>query len=437
MKHLLALILAVATANAAELSWPPSAADAKPAAASLLLQPTDTLRAGIAIAKTPPRVTFHYYDCQTYKPEPGVWSAWGDGLAIGDKYYSAVGDHSSPGGNAFVYEYDPATRELRQLLDLRSILKQPAGIYTPGKIHSRLDLGNDGWLYFSTHRGSTKIAFKPEARYRGDWILRHHLASGKTEIVDHAPLPMQCLPASVTDPERLIFYAGTADGRNEAPPQFLAYDLRKRAVLFSHPAGPARAMIHAQSTGQLYFHDSKKGPKNLVRFDPAHPDRLTPTSATVGLRAATMELPNGKVYTADRDMLWEFDPQTETARELGPTAVASKDYLTSIDADRRTGRYLYYIPGSHGGAENDGSPLVQYDLRTNTRKAICFLHPYLHRRYGYTAMGSYALAVSPDGSRVYATWNGNRAGPDAKRKRLRFDTCAMTMIEIPAAERRP
>ena len=423
-------------ASRADLSWPPTTFD-KPASRDLLLQPTETLRKDIAIAKTPPKVSFHYYNCQTYEPGPGVWSVWGDGLAVSNKYYSAVGDHSSPGGNAFVYEYDSTTQKLRKLLDLRSILKQPAGQYTPGKIHSRLDLGQDGWLYFSTHRGSTKIAFKPEAKYRGDWILRHHLASGKTEVVAHAPLPMQCLPASVTDPERLIFYAGTADGLNEAPPKFLAYDLQNRRVLFSHDAGPARAMIYSRSTGRLYFHDSKKGPKNLVRFDPRTPTKLTPTQAKVGLRAATMELPNSKIYTVDRDQLWEFDPRTETARELGPTAVGSKDYITSLDADMKTGRYLYYIPGSHGGAENDGSPLVQYDLKNNTRKVICFLHPYLHQRHGYTAMGSYAAAVSPDGSRVFATWNGNRAGPDPKRKRLRFDTCALTVVEIPLSERRP
>ena len=31
---------------------------------------------------------------------------------------------------------------------------------------------------------------------------------GKTEIVAHAPLPKQCMPTSVLDPERMIFYAG-------------------------------------------------------------------------------------------------------------------------------------------------------------------------------------------------------------------------------------
>ncbi|MGB0579484.1 MAG: PQQ-dependent sugar dehydrogenase, partial [Limisphaerales bacterium] len=89
-------------ASAAKLSWPPTKFD-RPASLDLLLQPTETLREDVAIASAPPKVSFHYYNCQTYEPDPGVWSVWGDGLVVSNKYYSAVGDHSSPGGNAFVY----------------------------------------------------------------------------------------------------------------------------------------------------------------------------------------------------------------------------------------------------------------------------------------------------------------------------------------------
>ncbi len=133
------------------LNWPPvleHGAVVDSGTSPLLLQPGETLLEGIEVAKTAPQVDFVYYDCQTYEPEPGVWSNWGDGLAVGEKYYSAVGDHSSPGGNAFVYEYDAVTKTNRLLLDLRSILKVADGEYTPGKIHSRLDLSQDGWRYY-------------------------------------------------------------------------------------------------------------------------------------------------------------------------------------------------------------------------------------------------------------------------------------------------
>jgi hypothetical protein len=425
------------------LNWPPALAEdatVDSGSSPSLLNPGETLREGIAIAEKAPAVDFLYYDCQTYEPNPGVWSNWGDGLAVGDKYYSAIGDHSSPGGNAFVYEYDSTTKTNRLLLDLRSILKVPDGEYTPGKIHSRLDLGKDGWLYFSTHRGSTKIAFHETANYQGDWILRFHIESGKTEVVAHSPLPKQCLPASVLDPERLIFYAGTADGLNEKEPTFLAYDATKREVLFSHPKGFARSAIFARSTGRLYFHDSKNGAAAVMCFDPESPNQVRPTGASVGLRAATIETSDHQVYTVDRDQLWVFDTASETARELGPAAVASQDYTASIDIDPKTERYLYYVPGAHGGAQKDNSPLIQYDVKTKKRKVIAFLHPYLLERTGYIPMGTYSTAVSPEGDRVYITWNGNRGGEDTsnpKRPKLKFNTCALTVVHIPESERMP
>ncbi|MFP6659515.1 MAG: hypothetical protein VB853_15130 [Pirellulales bacterium] len=62
---------------------------------------------------------------------------------------------------------------------------------------------------------------------------------------------------------------------------------------------------------------------------------------------------------------------------MDSTAVASKTYTTSIDLDPATERYLYYVPGAHGGAYSDGSPLVQYDLKTKLRKVNCIPAPDL------------------------------------------------------------
>ena len=56
-------------------------------------------------------------------------------------------------------------------------------------------------------------------------------------------------------------------------------------------------------------------------------------------------------------------------------------------------------------------------------------------KYGYVPLGTFGSAVSEDGSKLYVTWNGNRGR--AVRGRLRFDTCALTVIHIPESERRP
>lgn len=81
-----------------------------------------------------------------------------------------------------------------------------------------------------------------------------------------------------------------------------------------------------------------------------------------------------------------------------------------------------------------GSPVVQFDLRTRTKKIIAFLHPFYSTRYGYVPLGTYSSAISPDGDRLFITWNGNRGGED-RRGRYAFDTCALTVVHIPRAER--
>ncbi|MEZ6058262.1 MAG: hypothetical protein R3C01_16305 [Planctomycetaceae bacterium] len=431
------LVLAIEALAFAEPVYPPTLPDGQtkvtiPAAS--LLQAPEGLKPGTRIAVAAPEVTFQYYPGQSYPGNP--WSVWGDGLAVEGAYYSSIGDHLAPRGNAYVYRYDDRDGSLTRVVNVQDIIQMPEGHYTPGKIHSRLDLGKDGWLYFSTHRGSTR-ATTDSNHYLGDWILRHHIKSGRSEVVVHAPLDKQCLPTSVLDPERLIFYSGTADGDyREKRVQFLAYDIQAGKVLYHDGKGPYRAAIFAPSTGRVFF--QQDGGNNaalpLVRFDPTQPGPPQPVQAEVGLRACTTETKSGKVYTVDGDRLWEFDTRTETSKELGEVTVGKESYIASIDIDPKTERYLYYVAGAHGGSYRDGSPLVQYDLKTRERKVICFLHPSVFAATGYTCMGTYGMAVSPDGGTVYITWNGNQGG-EVKGK-LSFNTAGLTVIKIPESERR-
>lgn len=427
-------------AKKAETPWvTPKLPDDKPVVSDVsdafLKAPPGVLREGVTIAKTPPRVDFLFYPCQTYKGK--IWSNWGDGLAANGKYYSSIGDHDAPDGNAFVYEYDPESMVLRLIANLRDILQIMMGWYTPGKIHSRLDMGKDGKLYFSTHRGSTTIT-TDKYGYKGDWIIRVDPKTTKAEVVAQGPVPKHCLPCSVLDPDRLIFYGGTAPGsKDDGGVHFLAYDVPNKKVLCDVPDGPARYMIFARSTGKIYYTPGKENAiGEVVCFDPAKGGAPYPIKANIGLRSATQETPDGMVYTVSKSMkkgggatLFAFNTKTETAEEIGEAAVASNEYITSIDADP-TGRYLYYIPGAHGGAQRDGTPVVQFDVKTRTRKVIAFLHPYFKDKYGATLAGTFSTAVDPRGDKLYVTWNIDRAETRA------WDCCGMTVIHIPESERR-
>lgn len=420
--------------TAEELSFPPQLPDGASYVIDRsreFLKATAPLRDGVAIAKTIPEVEFHYYPEQTYPGEP--WSVWGDSLVANGKYYSSIGDHKKPQGNAFVYEYDPATKKLRTLLGLRDILKKPEGHYLPGKIHTRLDMGSDGWLYFGTHRGGTRVT-TDQYHYEGDWILRHHVASGKNEIVAHGPVPKHCIPTSVLDPDRLIFYGGTAAGNRTDPVQFFAYDIRQKKVLHQVPNGPYRYLIFARSTGRVYYVNEDEGP--LMRYDPASGKPPQQIPGKIGLRAATQETEDGFVYTVSTRgdaTVWRFNTRTEEIAQIGTAAVGNESYVASLDVDP-TGRYLYYVCGAHGGSYRDGTPVVQMDVTDGSKKVIAFLHPFYHKKYGFVPIGTYGSAINESGDTLYITWNGNRGGPDG-RGRFPFNTCAMTAIRIPQAER--
>ena len=101
------------------------------------------------------------------EPEEELYGATANG-----KMY-VVGGFASNGkpATAMVYEYDPAKKTFRQLVDLKKLLNRPDGHYSPAKIHTALTVGKDGYIYFGTHRGSTTVT-TDKYHYEGDWLVR-------------------------------------------------------------------------------------------------------------------------------------------------------------------------------------------------------------------------------------------------------------------------
>jgi hypothetical protein len=396
---------------------------------------TAQLRAGVVIAKEAPTIDFAFFFGQDHKGNP--WSNWGDGSAIGDKYYTAIGDHLSPRGTAQVYEYDRITKKLRLLFDAKKFLENTPGIlpegmnYTPGKIHSRIDIGGDGMVYYSTHRGSARTTTDAFG-YQGDWIFRVDPKTEQAEIVAAHPVSKHCIPASVLDPQRMIFYGGTAAGADAVDKgvQFFAYDVKNNKLLLKAADGFDRYAIFSSSTGRIYWGVQKPDRQSTQpatdgrMYDPAT-NTITPANVP-HVRSATRETPGGWVYgtSGTSSALWAFNVRTGERKELGPAAVAKAEYITSMDADA-AGRYLYYAPGAHGGNAADGTPVIQYDTKTNTRKVLCFLADYYGAKYGYIPDGTFSSALSPDGATLYVTWNEKG-----------WNHCAMMAIHIPESERR-
>ncbi len=393
-----------------------------------------TLKDGVTVAKIAPTIDFAYFPGQTYAGRP--WSCWGESTFANGKYYASFGDHLAPAGSAYVHEYDPAKKTFRQLVDLKKLLAMPEGHYSPAKIHTMLTVGKDGYVYFGTHRGSTTVT-TDKYHYEGDWLVRVHPDTAKAEVVVRAPVAKHCIPTGFLDPERLIFYGGTAPGvgKDDANGvRFFAYDVKNKKLLCDVADGPARAMIFAKSTGRVYYVPASGA--GLMRYDPAKGgDPVKIETGEIGIRAASDETKDGIVYAVStgqggRDpVLYAFDTKTEKVTALGSPLVGGVGYITALKIDP-TGRYLYYIPGAHGGADKDGTAVVQYDTKNKTRKVIAFLHPFYKEKYGTAVVGTYSYALSPKGDELYVTWNANRSVAKA------WDTCAMTVIRIPESERK-
>lgn len=419
-----------------ELPFPPKLPDGRTVVTFTgedFLKAPAGLREGVSVAKAAPTVDFAFLPGQDYAAK--IWSVWGDSVAAGGKYYTSFGDHNAPAGDAFVYEYDPAAKTFRRIGEIAKTLSMPEGHYVPGKIHSRLDVGEDGKIYFSTHRGSTTVT-SDKYHYKGDWIMRADPATGKTEVLTCGPVPKHCIPNGLLDGKRMIFYGGTAPGTGgeEEGVMFFAWDVKAGKLLYSGPDGPPRYMALAKSTGRIYYTPDKSGFGPLVRFDPASPAAPVKLDATIGMRAATEESPDGKIIAVSAGrkgvdpVLYSLDTRTEKVEELGPAPVGTAGYIASLDSDP-TGRYVYYIPGAHGGAEVDGSPLIQFDVKNRTRKVVAFLHPAIKEKVGVTLRGTYSTAVDPAGDKVYVTWNA------ARRYGKAWDCVALTVIHIPESER--
>ena len=122
-----------------------------------------------------PIVHFAPFPLPPYEGNP--WSTWGGALiASNGRFYAAIGDHRTTDGNSYLFEFDPATKELQAVGDVLSAVPHVPGEYGHGKIHSQINESRDGHLYMATYRGSPRnIAFTPT--FRGGVILRYPVGS--------------------------------------------------------------------------------------------------------------------------------------------------------------------------------------------------------------------------------------------------------------------
>lgn len=399
----------------------------------LLLKQPDALKADIAVANTPPALDFAIYPAQWAGGK--LWSSWGDSLFGTDgNYYASTGDHDGPFGHAYVYVIDPAAKETRLIVDYNAVVGIPKGSYSPGKIHAPICEGGDGWIYFAGYRGSEATA-SAKYGYIGDWLLRYELKTGNVENLG-VMVPHMSIATMRSDPQRGLLYGLCVPGATIAGAKnaFFVYSVKSRSLVFlGGPPSPVCRAIMLARNGHAYY---DAGGGAIYHYTPED-NTLQRTRAVLpdgsSLRAASEQGPNGMIYGFTMGgKIFSFDPATEQVTTLCPIFPAGPTYTTTCRLSPG-GRYLYYMPGAHGGQRVNGAPVVQLDLKTNQRKVLCFLFDYLREAAQYETGGAFGMALNADGSQLHLNLNGN--APGAGPKALNFGLAAQVIIAIPESER--
>ena len=182
------------------------------------------------------------------------------------------------------------------------------------------------------------------------------------------------------------------------------------------------------------------GKEQIWRYDGAKQSIGPSQSAftgSPGMRSASRPAKDGSIYgtTHGNGQLFRYRPADDKLEMLG-TAWLTGAYVTVIELSPDQ-RFLYYLPGAHGGAFRDGTPVVQYEIATGKRKVLAFLTESFDKEHDYVPGGTYGMKISADGGTLYVNFNGH-AGDRTRPRHMRangFGLCGFAAIHIPESER--
>ena len=395
------------------------------------------------MAKEPPSVDLAFHE--NLGPNAihrRLWSSWGDICVASDgRVYCAIGDHGNDAaGDArcFLYRWDPKEKRLTQVVDMNKVVPPQPGQPAWAKVHARIDEGPDSKIYFSCTLTAGQRAGDPKYAFNdtlpGGQLYRFDPATGNTEVFANLP-PRRCTATSILDRARNVWWCNleVQDGDS-----LWGIDLATKRQIYRGVEGSvgfnrAFALLH---DGQILFN----GPSILARLDPVtgtiHPTK-THAEGSPGMRSVTRESRDGHVYGAlqTTHQLYDYAVARDELRLLGPTWLEG-EYTADCELSPDE-RFLYYLPGSHGGAWKNGTPVIQYNLATGRRKVLAFLEAAVEHSLDYVPAGTYGMKISADGSTLYVNFNGHAADRirPATMKPIGFGLTAFAAIHIPESER--
>jgi hypothetical protein len=381
----------------------------------------------------PDLVPEHFSSSNQYM---ACWANWAYVSRSDDnRFFMAASDHLAVGCDISIYVYEPGAKALRKRIDVDELLGWKKDQYTDGKLHGYMGVVSNEILWGATHYGVEPDAKWYAAGYKGAWLFSYNLKTDEGRNWGN-PLPGNSLSCFTVDTRR-----GRLIGTGEMG-GFLHWDCNAKEVKYAAkpPNGwiwGARSMLLDPDTGVLWGQELSEPPARFISFNPAdnrferYETRIPMPAGAAGvlLRGHT-EKParDGFFYWATQaGQLFKFKPQE------GKEPIVQAAVVTSWGEGRDTlqmalspkGRYVYYY------SKGDSTPVVQYDVTTGRRKALCWLQDYYFEKYGYYMGEIYGLNISTDGSFLVACMNGTFAN----NRSSAFGHPACLVIEIPAEER--
>ena len=330
--------LLVSTAAAAETGWPPALPKAIAGTATLrsrqfLAIPANVQEArskegaaDFVMAKSLSTLELAYHgNLGESAATRRLWSCWGDiCLASDGRVYVGIGDHGDDaGGDArcFIYQWDPATKVLKQVVDVNSLLPDTKPHSRWSKMHAKIDEGPDGMIYFSATLNDGNRAGKENFHWSdqtpGGQLYRYDPKTGNAEIFASLPAK-RCTATSLLDRERNLWWCNLEAGEGGA---LFALDLSTRKPVFQAADGSMgfNRNFALAKDGAIYFN----GADALWKYDPKA-NNITRLKSTwgdsPGMRCSTAETSKGEIYgiTHKSTQLFRYRPAQRRVDPAGP-----------------------------------------------------------------------------------------------------------------------
>lgn len=413
------------------------------------------------VAKTPPTVDFAIV--QGFEPwylpsfdyrKGGIYGGWGDVSRGPDGcFYFSIGDHGSYGGTAYMVKYDPTSKKQSIAFDLKKVIGWKPTDYADGKLHGDPEIGPGGEMWLLSYFGPQPTPEEMNTVYRGSYILRYNVFSGKAEHFG-IPLEGESWPYHIYDPDRgLLFGVGSIKG------YVVAYDTKEKRVIYGGSPSDGitwyeRCVMLDRDTGKIYTTDSRivqnggaladryQGDQHFVSYERRN-NTFTRMKAVVPPNPVTGKASACRAHTKEKDAegafwcmdvsgaIFKFYPERDRTEFVTMNWGKAGKYTSQMNFSPKK-RYIYYMPGADTAAYTYGTPVVQYDTKTGRKKVIAFLNDFAVNTYGYSPGGTYGIELDEKGESLFCYTNGRFT---TKELGSAYGRPAIFHIHIPASER--